>query len=305
MNSTSPWNILYRGPLSSCNYDCGYCPFAKRANTAGELAIDAAQLSRFAGRIAELKRPVRILFTPWGEAMIHSKYQMAIMGLSHLRHVQRVAIQTNASASLGWLGLCNRESVALWCTFHPSETTVAKFLARMRKLDDLGIRHSVGTVGVVEHLPLIQELRRGLPESTYLWVNALEEGGRKFRYTPEQLAAFKQIDPLFELNTVDYPSRGKACHAGETSFTVDGEGKVRRCHFVGEVIGDFYAPDFADCLRERTCPNGTCGCHIGYVYLKHLKLDQIFREGVVERIPEVGYVAAVGGKRQESLAHAK
>ena len=23
-------SILYRGPLSSCNYACGYCPFAKR-----------------------------------------------------------------------------------------------------------------------------------------------------------------------------------------------------------------------------------------------------------------------------------
>ena len=28
------YNILYRGPLSSCNYGCEYCPFAKHAESA-------------------------------------------------------------------------------------------------------------------------------------------------------------------------------------------------------------------------------------------------------------------------------
>ena len=32
------YNILYRGPLSSCNYACDYCPFAKRAESRVELA---------------------------------------------------------------------------------------------------------------------------------------------------------------------------------------------------------------------------------------------------------------------------
>ena len=29
--------ILYRGPLASCNYDCPYCPFAKRRDSADQL----------------------------------------------------------------------------------------------------------------------------------------------------------------------------------------------------------------------------------------------------------------------------
>ena len=28
-----PLEILWRGPLDSCNYSCDYCPFAKRAAT--------------------------------------------------------------------------------------------------------------------------------------------------------------------------------------------------------------------------------------------------------------------------------
>ena len=29
--------ILYRGPLASCNYDCPYCPFAKRRDSTEQL----------------------------------------------------------------------------------------------------------------------------------------------------------------------------------------------------------------------------------------------------------------------------
>ena len=39
--------ILYRGPLSSCNYSCNYCPFAKTKNTKAELAADTEKLNRF------------------------------------------------------------------------------------------------------------------------------------------------------------------------------------------------------------------------------------------------------------------
>jgi biotin synthase-like enzyme len=33
-------SVLYRGPLSSCNYDCHYCPFAKHHETSAELRRD-------------------------------------------------------------------------------------------------------------------------------------------------------------------------------------------------------------------------------------------------------------------------
>src|SRR4051812_7290966 len=62
--------ILYRGPLSSCNYDCRYCPFAKRHETAAELGRDRGALQRFVAWLSQ-QFDVRfsILFTPWGEAL--------------------------------------------------------------------------------------------------------------------------------------------------------------------------------------------------------------------------------------------
>src|SRR6266849_6054884 len=65
------YRVLYRGPLSSCNYACGYCPFAKRAETHAELEDDRRALDAFLKWIAEQRhRRFGILFTPWGEALV-------------------------------------------------------------------------------------------------------------------------------------------------------------------------------------------------------------------------------------------
>jgi len=50
-------SILYRGPLSSCNYACGYCPFAKRTETPTELAHDRACLERFVAWVGGRTEP--------------------------------------------------------------------------------------------------------------------------------------------------------------------------------------------------------------------------------------------------------
>src|SRR5687767_5798692 len=96
--------VLYRGPLSSCNYDCSYCPFAKRMETAAELATDRASLARFVARVKELDAfQWRVFFTPWGEALTRSWYRESLASLSRTPHVLRAAIQTNLSVPPRWL----------------------------------------------------------------------------------------------------------------------------------------------------------------------------------------------------------
>ena len=68
-------------------------------------------------------------------------------------------------------------------------------------------------------------------------------------------------------------------------MTVDGEGAVRRCHFVPDVIANLYDGSLAGALAPRPCPNATCGCHIGYVHLRELGLDAVYGEGILERVP--------------------
>ncbi|MBK3631322.1 radical SAM protein, partial [Streptomyces sp. MBT49] len=60
--------LLYRGPLASCDYDCPYCPFAKRRDSTELLRADRAALERFTRWAADRTDDrLCLLFTPWGE----------------------------------------------------------------------------------------------------------------------------------------------------------------------------------------------------------------------------------------------
>lgn len=278
-------SILYRGPLSSCNYACGYCPFAKRHETAVELARDGDALARFVGWI-EARPPrdrIGVLFTPWGEALVRRWYRDALTRLSHLEQVARVAAQTNLSCDLDWVHDCDRTRLALWATFHPSETCRQAFVAKCLELDRRGVRFSVGVVGLRKHFADIQALRQELPPHIYLWVNAYKD--RADHYRPGDAEWLTAIDPLFPVNNRRHPSLGRSCRAGHSVISVDGDGTVRRCHFIAAPLGNLYDPNFEQTLVERTCTNATCGCHIGYVHMHDLGLYDVFGDGVLERIP--------------------
>jgi MoaA/NifB/PqqE/SkfB family radical SAM enzyme len=279
-------SILYRGSLASCNYGCPYCPFAKSHDSREDLDRDYAALERFVGWLES--RPhdrFKILFTPWGEALIRKPYRAAIARLSHMPNIERVAIQTNISSDLEWVANCNLETAAFWCTYHPGEVARDTFLDQCRVLDRIGARYSVGIVGLKEHFDEIEAVRAALAPSTYLWVNAYKRVENY--YAAAEIDRMAGIDPLFELNLQLYQSRGRACRAGEEAITVDGDGSIRRCHFIRDVIGNIYDSNFEQALQPRPCTGDICRCHIGYVHMRDLNLYSIFGDAVLERIPAV------------------
>jgi MoaA/NifB/PqqE/SkfB family radical SAM enzyme len=274
--------ILYRGPLASCDYDCPYCPFAKRQDSRAQLLADRAALERFTAWVASREHPVSVLFTPWGEGLVRPWYRRALAELSHLPHVERVAIQTNLSQRAGWAAAADPARLALWATYHPGQVSLDRFLTRTRELAGLGIRHSAGIVGLPAHFPYAVRLRRELPAETYLWVNAAEG----YPYTDAEAAMWTEIDPLFGYSRDRHPSRGRPCRTGDTVVSVDGAGTVRRCHFVPAVLGNLYDGSFRTALRPTPpCPLESCDCHIGYVHLVPLGLYDVFADGIIERIP--------------------
>lgn len=279
-------SILYRGQLSSCNYGCPYCPFAKHFESPAELQADKDSLQRFV-LWAEEQSAARlsVLFTPWGEALIRKWYQQAIAFLTRLPHVRRVAVQTNLSCGLDWLEQADVAKMGIWATYHPGEVRRAQFVEKCRQLSAAGVRYSAGVVGLNEHREEIETLRRELPAGTYLWINAYKRDADY--YGEETIEAFTRIDPLFPINNHYHASAGKPCRAGHTVISVDGEGTARRCHFIKASIGNIYSPGFVESLTAEpsACTNATCGCHIGYVHLPHLKLYEVFGAGVLERVP--------------------
>ncbi|WKU06257.1 STM4011 family radical SAM protein [Micromonospora sp. HUAS LYJ1] len=274
--------VLYRGPLASCNYDCPYCPFAKRIDPPELLRADRAALERFTGWVAATTdRRLSVLFTPWGEGLTRSWYRDAMVALSHLPHVDRVVSQTNLAARVDWLADADRATAALWTTYHPGQVSRDRFLARCARLSELGVRYSVGVVGLPEHLAEARALRAALPGEVYLWVNAADG----HHYTAGQEADWTALDPLFGWSVRPHPSLDRPCHAGETAISVAGDGTVRRCHFRPTPIGNLYDGSWRAALKPRACDAALCDCHIGYVHLKPLGLRDVFAGGVLERIP--------------------
>ena len=297
-------SILYRGPLASCDYDCAYCPFAKRRDSSDQLRADRAALARFVDWVREQTSDrISILFTPWGEALTRSWYREAMLELSHLGHVARVAVQTNLSCRLDWMERADLDTFALWCTYHPDQIAFDRFVAKHRGLVARGVRHSIGIVGLPEHLDAARRMADMLADTdtdtadtdaegggrrrpgTYLWINAAEG----HTYTDAEAAHWTRLDPLFGYSRLPHPSRGRACLTGETVISVDGDGLVRRCHFVpkddpAQMLGNLYDGSFRTALAPRPCPQQLCDCHIGYVHMPELKLYDRFGDGVLERV---------------------
>ncbi|MEU6237540.1 STM4011 family radical SAM protein [Kitasatospora sp. NPDC047058] len=276
--------LLYRGPLASCDYDCPYCPFAKRRDTPEQLRADRAALERFTGWAAGRAGTgdtLSLLFTPWGEGLVRSWYRRALVGLSRLPHVRRVVIQTNLSCRTDWLAEADLATLALWVTYHPGQVGHDRFLAKCRELDRLGVRYSVGVVGRPEHLADARRMRAALSPGVYLWVNAAEG----HHYTDAEAADWQALDPHFGYSRHAHPSAGRPCRTGESVLSVDGDGTVRRCHFVRDVLGNLYDNSYRAALRPRGCPLKVCDCHIGYVHLETLPLYEVFAGGVLERVP--------------------
>lgn len=277
------WNILYRGSLSSCNYSCTYCPFAKTKNTKAELSQDAKELKCFQKWVESRKEEIGILITPWGEGLIRSYYQQMMKELSHAKNVYRIAIQTNLSCSLDWMNEVNKNTFALWTTFHPTQISVENFLEKCQKLDEMNIRYSVGFVGFKEDFEVLAQLKKGLKQGVYLWINANKKEANY--YSEEDITFLESIDPLFRWNLKYHLSLGKACKAGDTTFSVDGTGNITRCHFIKQKIGNIYEENFEKKLKPQLCINQTCGCHIGYVHMNEHQLDKVYGDGILERIP--------------------
>lgn len=277
-------SVLYRGPLTSCNYGCTYCPFAKRTESDARLAQDLSALQSFVAWLCEQSaHRWQILFTPWGEALVRAWYRDALTRLTHVEHIEIVAAQTNLSCSLDWLDECRPDKLALWATFHPTEVERSRFVRKVLQVRERGVRLSVGMVGTPESFAEIAALRGDLPPDIYLWVNAQQPRSRP--YSLDEIELLTSIDPHFRLTSRPQQTLGRPCHTGESSFTVDGDGHIRRCHFVDEIIGNIHDPNWCSALAPRVCPNRSCHCFLGLSQFEPLQLGRVFGHNLLARIP--------------------
>jgi MoaA/NifB/PqqE/SkfB family radical SAM enzyme len=282
--------VLYRGPLESCNYGCRYCPFAKRRESAAAVRVDRIALNRFVewatsmGSLDSLNT-MDILFTPWGEALHRARYQKALATLVQLHHVETVGVQTNLSVIPTWaeeLTGSIRNKIGLWATWHPSEATMLAFVQRVERTVGLGINVSVGIVATRANLPLIASFAEALEKrgSSLQWINAYKKGFRTppGYYQAHEIQTLSGFDRWFKTDLVGERSIGRPCATGTHTVSIEGNGDVTRCHFTKRLLGNIYTDDLWSILSPsntlRACPRSECNCFQGYVHLTDTALHR-------------------------------
>jgi MoaA/NifB/PqqE/SkfB family radical SAM enzyme len=281
--------VLFRTRLEWCNYTCGYCPWNATARRvpAEVFRADEARLGRVVARVAELPQRVEFFITPKAEYLVLPYWRAAVGRLLALPQVGRVTVQTNLSFDLrAFLGEVDTGKLALWTTFHPSEVPPAEVEALYDKwqlLQERGVPFSVGIVGTRENLPHLRRLRRRLDPRVYLWVNAYKR--EPDYYLPGELEEIRSIDPYFDLNNQEYPSRGRPCTAGQRAVYLDDEGDLRRCFFVGEVIGNLYRDGWRRLGEPAACPRAGCHCYVGHMHVVELDFRSVYGPDLAVRIP--------------------
>ena len=259
--------VYYRGLLRSCNYKCWYCPFSTQSS---DLLADEISLNRFCDSISKLScgdanngrsSNLTIVFTPYGEALIHKYYHEAIARLCEYDFVKAVACQTNLSFDIkGFAAQVATEKVNLWCSFHPSQVDISDFLLQCELLKEYGIKFCVGAVGNPSNLLLLQQLRNSLPDDIYMWINAMD--GLRRKYSDDEIKLLLEIDPLFELEVNNFVAAPKQCSAGRESIFVDGKGDYFACNISKVRLGNLYTGKaFA---LSNICRAKKCNCYLAY-----------------------------------------
>lgn len=322
-------HIYYRGVISSCNYSCNYCPFAKKKYDLDEIDRDRVALERFLKYVEnnEFEGPVSIFITPYGEGMVHPYYMDALIKLASLEIVAYVSIQTNLSFDdkvfrdkIVMSGV-DKGKLKLWASYHPSMVSSENFAYKANEMGKL-IDISVGMVAVIGERESILELKKQLSPHIYLWLNA--QARRKGSYDKVEILALQKIDPffLYEFNTIRHHC-GEAkslegvrhydtCQGGESSCFIEANGDVLPCHMNKHPIGNLYKVYGAE-KAEFICKRKLCDCYLAYSNLPDIAMANFFGKNRQARIPEARKFEAVfldidgtltdrNGKIRKSLA---
>lgn len=258
--------ILYRGSLKSCNYACSYCPFAKHSASCREQERDKKDWMKFWQSLEARAKDLgafALMVVPYGEALLYPWYWEGLAKLSRLKQAEAVGVQTNLSFSLeDALVLWERaggkkEKLRLWASFHPEMVSPEAFAQKCRKVAGEGIALCAGAVGVPQNLPVLKKLRCLLPDSLYLWINAMD--GLQRPYTREEEQAFAALDPFFVREQEAVPANPEHC---TDRLFIEGNGRMHTCNISSTLPKNWYQEDFS--FPPPRCRNRWCTCYLAY-----------------------------------------
>ncbi len=282
MNDTK--NVYYRGSLKTCNYSCSYCSFARK-ETIPETKEDKKELTHFYDWIKKSNSTMRLMFLPYGEALIHLYYQEAIIRFSQLDNIKGISCQTNLSFNTHSFIQRLKAShvdvsiIKLWASFHPEMVVIEEFVDKVHFLKEEGLELAVGVVGSKNNKNIIAELRQQLDPQLYLFINAIQRSRQ--RLDEEDIAFFSSIDPLFRFDYKNVKADFEICKGGKTTFFVNSKGDIYACPRSSHKGGNIYIDNE---FKTFICNKKVCDCYITYSNMPS-SLSEMMGEGSFFRIP--------------------
>jgi len=281
-------NIYFRGFLSSCNYSCSYCCFAKRKPTEIEISKDKECLRKFCNFIdaTEFKNEVSIFLTPYGEGLIHDHYVEALGKLASNPKCKYISCQTNLSFNeyqfLERLKALNVDlsKVKLWASCHPEMISIDEFVNKV-KLLKTDIDLCVGIVALPDDLEYVFQLRKQLPKDVYMWINAKEREER--RYTQSQIKSLIEVDPLFYNELQRNRVQNNCCNAGTDSVFIRANGDAYPCHLNKNRLFNIYTNQ--NLAEPFKCDRKFCDCYLSYSHRVDLNIERYFGDYTPIRLP--------------------
>lgn len=242
-----------------------------------QLEKDKKALFDFIDKIKDFKKPHAVQIVPYGEALIHEYYWQAMAALSQIETQDYTGCQTNLSFPIEkMLEIYDkyqgkREKLRLWCTFHPSMTTVDDFIEQCTKLKAADISFCAGMVGDPKEIPALLELRQKLPDSIYLWINKMD--GLIDSYTSKEIEIFQEIDPYFSLQLKHWKADLTKCRHS-SFYKADGSEYFCNLHASSK-----HTADGDGCGRKE------CSCYLAYCNRRDIDELLFFEPYPAFRIP--------------------
>lgn len=269
--------VYYRGMIDFCNYACSYCPFAKKRSSEEKIEKEKASLQQLYDRVRKMQE-VELMFTPYGEALVHDFYQEELIRFAKLPNVRAVGIQTNLSLDSEKFLLKIKgpsDKIKFWATYHCEYANLDHFAEKANQLSKK-LELSVGMVASGENLDEIRILRRRLSPEIYLWLNAMDK--RKYSFSKEQIMRHCEIDPMFIYEFRQ--GREKSLHPfarcrSYDHLYIDNGICSSNCFFKKKRL-----------ISEDCNDHKRCDCYLGYSNFTKTPVANFFGSGLTFRVPQ-------------------
>lgn len=297
-----PLDVWYICDLSLCNFDCAYCASGSPETGGGRSRTEMwktpdgpDRLHRILGWIAKLPYAVGLRLQTIGEPFVSDEFLAAASHMTQEPNIRFVELVTNGSLLTGRLGKMRDEhnadvaKLALWITFHHTQTTIARLLENALAAKQQGAFVVVNALLFPDQLELVRELHaqceaHGLPTNVDLGQDFNDAyGGHELiplaadvgRYRSQSLITNARMASLSVVAAAS--PKGLNCSAGHDYIFIDPAGAVFPCfayrrYVCDSQLGSSLDPDFIPRLRaERYRPCAVdkgCTCKEDFLHLQ-------------------------------------